>query len=289
MNKLKKKPQDLNETNERKTSWNFIERIKRIREGRRERIIKTAKSSSNEEAWNSFSPEQQQEMSQSLELQHDLDLDSLDLSQKIEFEPSIEWWEELTIKSELELKDSIWKYIMVKWHKCRKFQPGITWFAYSIIQKDRYDRRENYIKIWFFDKWVAQKYVTIGESWKPNDQQSLDNEEEKQTIVQSLESENDIVLDASKLWKIVEEMMHKVPHKWWEQREFKKWVEQEDSDWKYIIIDGHKCRKYQSGITWFAYSIINDKYRVHDKLELWFYEKWELIKWKDWKIKYITL
>ena len=116
----------------------------------------------NEKAWESFQDKDQNEMLESLEKKDSVELAAISIpTDMLEFEPSREWWERLKIKEWVLNEDHIGKYFNITVGdykmKCREWQPGISWLAYTIMPGDRYNRNVHQIKIWFYEKWIEQK------------------------------------------------------------------------------------------------------------------------------------
>ena len=129
----------------------------------KKRIKDVFSAPNNEEAWNKFSPEEQQEMIKSLEEMNNIDLYSIDLSQICKTEFSMSEWEIPEFKEWEVMKDKIWNYIEINWMKCREWQPGISGFTYENIN-DRYNRFSR-LKVGFCDKWVFKKEIIIDDMW----------------------------------------------------------------------------------------------------------------------------
>lgn len=67
----------------------------------------------------------------------------------------------------------------------------------------------------------------------------------------------------------------------WEFLNFKEWVVKEDKIWKYIEVNGMKCREWQPGISGFTYKEDREKWYEYRWLQVWFCNKWNFIsrKW----------
>ena len=95
-------------------------------------------------------------------------------------------------------------------------------------------------------------------------------EEVKKQMLESLDMKDkiDILwLDFIKIWE-------PDVSKEWDTIKFKEWIEKEDSIWTYIEINWIKCRRYQYGVSWFVYENIRTRHRPHQRLKVWFCEKW---------------
>jgi len=75
----------------------------------------------------------------------------------------------------------------------------------------------------------------------------------------------------------------------WEFLNFKEWVVKEDKIWKYIEVNGMKCREWQPGISGFTYEDIRERYYPNQRLKVWFCDKWKFDKYviinSTWKPK----
>ena len=131
----------------------------KIAEAIKEKKSKNAKRR-NEKAWERFPEWAKKEMLESLQQMDSVDLKEINIEEfkdKLAKSPSIDWWEYIRI-NEGEEKDSIWKYIIINWMKCREYQPWISWFTYSLTTNhDRYRGDSYTIEIMISEKWYAKK------------------------------------------------------------------------------------------------------------------------------------
>ena len=119
----------------------------------------------NQKSYEKFSEAEKKEMLESLSIKDDFDLYSINLKNLSEPTISMSIWDTVDFKKWSVKKDKFWKYILVKWMKCRKYQPGISWFVYEDIRDHHYPYQ--WLKMWFCDKWNFKKYVIINENGKP--------------------------------------------------------------------------------------------------------------------------
>ena len=116
----------------------------------------------HQKAYESFSESAKKEMAESLKLVDTMDLYSLKLNDLWEHTVSSRW-DSIDFKEWVVQKDEIWKYIIINWTKCREYQPWISWFVYEDV-RSKYSPNER-LRVWFCDKWVFKKSVTIDASF----------------------------------------------------------------------------------------------------------------------------
>lgn len=96
-------------------------------------------------------------------------------------------------------------------------------------------------------------------------------EETKKEMLESLKMKDNFDLFSLDLHDMVESWVSSM----WDTTGFKEWIVQKDKIWKYIMINGIKCRKWEPGISGFTYHEEWHKYNsnANTRLTVWFCDK----------------
>lgn len=242
----------------------------------------------NERAYNKFSEEQKEEMLESLKMEDSIDLYWLDFSDL--WESTVDSrWDTVDFKKWVVQKDKIWNYIMINWVKCREYQPWISWFVYKDI-RNRYHPRE-WLCVWFCEKWLFKKSVTIDESFWPKtvDIIPVDINEELWWPFYKVEDVRNL-----EKWPLHDIMWNDIYYSKYNESEWSDFSESaydikddiiHENDWDISLkIKWKIFKEYKAWASWFIYKEFWDPYGERSNYLL-------LAEYKDWKMiwKWIIL
>ena len=236
----------------------------------------------NEKAYNKFSESEKKEMLESLKMVDSTDLYWLDFSDLWESTVESSRWDTVNFREWVVKKDSIWNYIIVNWMKCREYQPWISWFVYKDI-KNRYEP-EDWLKIWFCDRWIFKKSIRIDSSLGPKKIKIMPEEISKTLWWPFYEVEDINTIKKWPLHNIKWEDIFHTKQTGNEQIEselettYKQEIIKKNDSETLLNIKWTTFKEHTPWISWFAYKQFNNtNWELDNYLFLGEYKNWKMI------------